>query len=264
MEPSEELDSGEDLQAEVRLHIYHCDPFTGFLNRLFLARRGLGIYHAGVEVFGQEWSFGFFEDTWNKPFISGVTSCSPRQMPGYTYRESVELGPTAFSERQVEQLLVEMQGAWPACTYHLTRKNCLTFAERLSHRLQTPQPFPEWLQGILEASKQYVFVDTVVDCSWSLLKRRMIRKHQLPKEPHTTRFCISRAACRVCASVPHIARLAMRLFTAFVRPSLRHVQIALQGSSKNTFQGSAGVSASLICSPSFDFITRLSKRSPKT
>lgn len=73
-----------------------------------------GIYHAGIEVYGeahkwgclgeeevtiscaddlsadhldpfrlQEWSFQYFEDTWNDPSISGILRCMPKQMSGY-------------------------------------------------------------------------------------------------------------------------------------------------------------------------------------
>ena len=45
-----------------------------------------GIFHGGVEVFGDEWSFGYC------PEGSGVYRCNPRMNPMYEYRESVPLG----------------------------------------------------------------------------------------------------------------------------------------------------------------------------
>ncbi|CAE7652021.1 unnamed protein product [Symbiodinium sp. CCMP2592] len=90
---------------DVWVHVYHCDPYTGFLNRMLLKNSEIGIYHAGIEVYGEEWSFQYFEDTWNDPTISGIIRCAPKQMSGYEYQESLNLGPTSLSEVEVDDLL---------------------------------------------------------------------------------------------------------------------------------------------------------------
>lgn len=163
---------------DVWVHIYHCDPYTGFLNRAILSRAEIGIYHAGIEVFGEEWSFQYFEDTWNDSSISGLIRCMPKKMADYEYHNSVNLGPTPLSEDEVDHLLLALHCEWPASSYHLTHNNCLTFAERFVGQLRTPRPFPTWLKGILEASQHNSGVDAIVDYSWSWVKWWMIRKHR--------------------------------------------------------------------------------------
>lgn len=161
--------------AEVTVHIYHCDSFTGFLNQAGLKSADMGIFHAGVEVYNEEWCFQYYEDTWEDPVTSGVNRCRPRRMPGYDYVESVSMGFTRMSARDVNRLLARMSQEWPASSYHITKRNCLSFAEELTTALRAPKPFPPHLKGILEASRRSASVDAVVDYSWSWLKWYMIR-----------------------------------------------------------------------------------------
>mmetsp|Transcript_44140 Transcript_44140/g.103170 ORF Transcript_44140/g.103170 Transcript_44140/m.103170 type:complete len:282 (-) Transcript_44140:166-1011(-) len=168
---------------DVWVHVYHCDPYTGFLNRMLLKNSEIGIYHAGIEVYGEEWSFQYFEDTWNDPTISGIIRCAPKQMSGYEYQESLNLGPTSLSEVEVDDLLETLCDEYSASTYHLTHRNCLTFAQHLAGRLQAPRPFPDWILGILEASTRVGAVDATVDYFWSWAKWYMIRKHEPPEDP---------------------------------------------------------------------------------
>jgi len=175
-------DDAVKSDSDVWVHIYHCDAVTGFLNQAWLAAREIGIYHAGVEIFGEEWSFQYFEDTWSDPSISGLIRCKPKEMGDYDYQESINLGATPLSRHEVRALLLQMRGDWAACTYHLTRRNCLTFAEVLTGRLQAPQPFPQKLRSILDASNNNRAVDAMVDYSWSWLKWWMMRKHRVDEE----------------------------------------------------------------------------------
>mmetsp|Transcript_56365 Transcript_56365/g.170581 ORF Transcript_56365/g.170581 Transcript_56365/m.170581 type:complete len:238 (-) Transcript_56365:265-978(-) len=137
----------------------------------------MGIYHCGVEVNGEEWSFQYYEDTWNDPTVSGLQRCSPMFMPEYEFQESIYLGPTPCSEGEVDEIIHSLELAYPACSYHITRKNCLTFAEHLAGLLKVPKPFPDSLKGILQASNNSRPADAIVDCTWSCLKRWMIWKH---------------------------------------------------------------------------------------
>ena len=45
---------------------------------LFLYRAGAAL----LTLMRQEWSFQYFEDTWNDPTISGIIRCAPKQMSG--------------------------------------------------------------------------------------------------------------------------------------------------------------------------------------
>jgi len=171
-----------DSASEVRVHVYHCDQYTGFLNNVLLKKQEIGIYHVGVEVYGQEWSFQYYEDTWNDSSVSGVMRCRPKSMTEYEHQETISLGCTPLGEDEVDTIVWQLHSDWPACSYHLTRHNCITFADTLVTKLQAPQFFPAWLKGIVDASNSRENVDAIVDYSWSWMKWWMIRKHQREEE----------------------------------------------------------------------------------
>jgi len=131
-----------------------------------------------VEVFGEEWSFQYYEDCWDDSSVSGLVRCRPKAMDQYEYQESVNLGPTPLTQDEVDKMLRHLSPEWPACSYHLTRNNCLTFAERLVEKLQVPKPFPSRLRSVLDTSRSYSAVDTTVDYAWSWMRWWMLRKHR--------------------------------------------------------------------------------------
>lgn len=190
MAPLLEEDSSSSVTpSDVRIHIYQCDPYTGFLNRALLKQAEVAIYHAGIEVYDEEWSFQYFEDTWDDSSTTGIVYCTPKQMLPYQYLESINLGPTPLSERSVKEIIANLQRQWPASSYHLTRRNCLTFAEHLVNLLQTDIPFPAWLTGINTVSCQNKHIDALVDFGWSCAKWWMIKKHQPILLPATQGTC---------------------------------------------------------------------------
>eukprot|EP00933_Yihiella_yeosuensis_P028276 TRINITY_DN22098_c0_g1_i1.p1 TRINITY_DN22098_c0_g1~~TRINITY_DN22098_c0_g1_i1.p1 ORF type:complete len:284 (+),score=34.42 TRINITY_DN22098_c0_g1_i1:114-965(+) len=184
--PMPEGDVNLPNPRDVIVHVYHCDPYTGFLNRMLMKDMEIGIWHAGIEVYGEEWSFQYFEDTWNDPSISGLIRCLPTRMSGYDFQQSINLGPTPLSEEEVDRLLVTLSAEWPASSYHLLHNNCLTFAHNFSKSLKAPRPFPTWILGVLEASSKNQSLDAVVDYSWSWAKWWMIQKHATPEDTRSS------------------------------------------------------------------------------
>lgn len=154
----------------VWVHIYHTDPYTAWLNWAGLKYAEVPIYHAGVEVYGREWAFQYFDDAWDDDTISGVTSCTPRQMLGFDYQESVNLGETKLSMVQVREVLDKLREEWPACSYHITRHNCLSFAQRFIELLRVPERFPEFLLGFGDGPRYIPITDAVVDYGWGWYK----------------------------------------------------------------------------------------------
>jgi len=178
--------------SEVWLHVYNTDPVSGFLNRKVLKRQECPIYHVAVEIYGNEWCFQYFEDTWNDPDYSGVFRCKPKQMRGYDYQFSLCLGPTTLDEAAVQKILYVSTSEWPACSYHLTHHNCINYAEELVKKLNPREPFPQFLKTILTACNRNWALDGVVDSIWNCIKWFQIRKHQSPEE--RTAIC-SRGCC---------------------------------------------------------------------
>lgn len=175
-----EEDGAEDVK--VWLHIYHIDPYTGWLNWAVLKGQDMPICHVGVEIYGEEWAFNYFDDTWDDPSVSGIIGCVPKNMPGYDYQESVCLGPTKLSGREVDQALYRLRDEWPACTYHLTRRNCVSFAQHFVSILHPPEPFPLFVSGVNESSRNNPIHEGVIDYGWSWAKWWMRRKYATEEE----------------------------------------------------------------------------------
>lgn len=103
---------------------------------------GLGAFHAAVEVYGLEWSYGFTEGP------DAIYSCMPKSNSSHQYRESIPLGVTFFSMHQVERLLHQMGKEWPGQSYNLLWRNCCHFADDLSQRLGVGA-IPQWVTPTL-------------------------------------------------------------------------------------------------------------------
>jgi len=166
---------------DVLLHVYHLDPCTGYLNNAFFKSSDLGMYHCGIQVKADEWSFGFYKDSWNDPSVSGVHCCRPKHMIGYEYQETVNLGPTPLSNRQVQQVLASVQDAWPACSYHIVHRNCVTFAEDIAGLLQVPEPFPTWTKGALDFTARNARMDAVGGWTCGMDNRETLGSADCPK-----------------------------------------------------------------------------------
>lgn len=163
--------------SSVWVHVYHTDIYTAWLNWAWLKYAEIPIYHVGVEIYGEEWTFNYFDDTWDDPTVSGVINCQPRNMPGFEYQWSVCLGKTELTDDEVDLLLERLRSDWPANSYHLTRKNCLNFAEFFVNLLNPPEPFPPILLGVQEASKNNPVHEGVIDHGWGWAKWWMRRKY---------------------------------------------------------------------------------------
>eukprot|EP00928_Gymnodinium_smaydae_P057846 TRINITY_DN41073_c0_g1_i1.p1 TRINITY_DN41073_c0_g1~~TRINITY_DN41073_c0_g1_i1.p1 ORF type:complete len:438 (+),score=98.66 TRINITY_DN41073_c0_g1_i1:56-1315(+) len=90
-----------------------------------------GVFHAGVEVLGLEWSYGFSDDE-TRP---GVSCNKPRLHPCHHYRQTVVLGKTELSEGEIGALLSSMLEEYPGDDYDLLRRNCVHFASDFARRL---------------------------------------------------------------------------------------------------------------------------------
>uniref|UniRef100_A0A7S0R2E0 PPPDE domain-containing protein n=1 Tax=Chlamydomonas leiostraca TaxID=1034604 RepID=A0A7S0R2E0_9CHLO len=104
---------------------------------------GVGIYHAGVEVFGTEYAYGGHEFDY-----TGVFATSPRDPPGQVvFREAVFMGTTDLSQEEVQQLVFKMGYEYKGMKYHLLQKNCNHFASDLVYQL-VGRPAPSWINRL--------------------------------------------------------------------------------------------------------------------
>lgn len=99
---------------------------------------GGGVYHAGVEVYGSEWSYGYIE--WG----TGVHKCVPRATEGHTYRATQKMGYTRLTQESVGKLLERMKGEWLGKDYQFLEHNCLSFCSAFLQALGLGR-LPPWV-----------------------------------------------------------------------------------------------------------------------
>eukprot|EP01066_Platyproteum_vivax_P004998 Platyproteum_vivax@DN1638_c0_g1_i1.p1 len=136
----------------VYLHIYDLDAYTAAINK-FVRSWNSGAYHAGIEVYGVEWSFGMtFDDS------SGVSSNPPKCHTGHIYRESVFLGNTYRDPQSFQEMIQDLRSEWPGKSYNLFRRNCINFCDHMACLLGVGS-IPPWLKSV--PKKGGVLVDSI-------------------------------------------------------------------------------------------------------
>lgn len=98
-----------------------------------------GIYHAGVEIYGAEWGYGFTDQE-----DSGVYAVPPRCASQHTYRVTCPLGPSELSEDEVEAAVMRLRDKWRGTDYQLLHHNCLDFCNALCAELGVGR-IPGWI-----------------------------------------------------------------------------------------------------------------------
>lgn len=157
--------------AQVKLNVYDVtNSESEGTNRAVAALNSVGhaigfggMFHGAVEVYGEEWSFGFC------PQGTGVYNCQPQKNPFYTYRQTIDLGITTRSKVEVAALLSKLRREWPGNSYNLLNRNCCNFCEVFCRELGS-RPVPGWLNRVAAgAETALVFTDRVVESvlSWS-------------------------------------------------------------------------------------------------
>merc|ERR1712232_23529 len=107
--------------------------------------RAYGAFHSGVEVYGREWSFGLTECDG-----SGITWCTPGQHPDHHFRETLAMGCTRLSAREVVQVIKEMELEWTGRSYRLLTRNCHNFSDAFCERLGVSS-MPSWVNDLAGA-----------------------------------------------------------------------------------------------------------------
>lgn len=133
----------------VTLHVYDVsnDERVANVNYYTKALGAGGIFHAAVEAYGREYSFG--GSTAN---VTGVFASRPKRCPMHHYRESVFLGDCMLSENQVHAILDDLKPKWMARSYNLFRKNCCFFSMELAIELGVGQ-IPEWVYSLAQTGE---------------------------------------------------------------------------------------------------------------
>mmetsp|Transcript_159348 Transcript_159348/g.281361 ORF Transcript_159348/g.281361 Transcript_159348/m.281361 type:complete len:195 (+) Transcript_159348:67-651(+) len=140
-----EEESVEYFDPQVSLHVYDVsvNKQVHLANQMF-KKLGTGIYHAGVEVFGREYSFEYADSG------TGVVRRAPKAHDCHRYRESIEMGETSLSSRQLSSLIRRMARDWQGDSYNLLRRNCCNFADTFCRELGVGG-IPRWVMNLAGA-----------------------------------------------------------------------------------------------------------------
>jgi len=128
-----------DSENAVYLHVYDLDSVTAKMNAVTRHMAQSGVFHVGVQVYSDEWSYGQHDD-----ITSGVTCNRPKEHLFHVYRETVFMGDTDLSRAEVWLLLERLKPEWPGNGYHLFHRNCISFADALCIELGVRR-VPEWI-----------------------------------------------------------------------------------------------------------------------
>jgi len=119
----------------VYLNVYHLNDGWTRSNHLSGDVLGLGgAFHAGLEVYGMEWSYG----------TDGIIRGIPREHEVHVFHESIFMGETSKSFDEVQMICDELEIEWHGEDYDLLEKNCCHFSDALSQEL-VGEPIPDWV-----------------------------------------------------------------------------------------------------------------------
>eukprot|EP00929_Paragymnodinium_shiwhaense_P074168 TRINITY_DN37935_c0_g1_i1.p1 TRINITY_DN37935_c0_g1~~TRINITY_DN37935_c0_g1_i1.p1 ORF type:complete len:332 (+),score=28.17 TRINITY_DN37935_c0_g1_i1:326-1321(+) len=147
------------VHSPVTLHVYDVTSKISIRRLNNVCRLlGTGAYHAAVEVYGKEWSYGFTAGYGT----TGVFWCEPRECGMHQYREPIHLGYTTLTQGQVKQVLVRLSAEWLGPQYDLLRRNCCHFSDAFARELGVGGA-PEWVLGLADfgAKVQDTVDDTI-------------------------------------------------------------------------------------------------------
>mmetsp|Transcript_43859 Transcript_43859/g.95483 ORF Transcript_43859/g.95483 Transcript_43859/m.95483 type:complete len:394 (+) Transcript_43859:101-1282(+) len=161
----------QQVGIPVRVHIYDVSQEESIqkLNRVLAHRRSPfklgGVFHAGVEVNGLEWSFGFSASE-TRP---GISCVEPKTHPQHTYRQTVEMRRTKVAAEDVADIITSMLEEYPGDDYDLLRRNCCHFADDFCKRLGVGG-IPGWVHRLARIGAG---VDAVLQAGPAALRDRV-------------------------------------------------------------------------------------------
>lgn len=137
------------IRERVLVRVY--DLGTTFISRWHNeVTTNFGAFHTGVEVYGREWSFGMTPDD-----SSGVVGHAPCKNSDHAFRETLCMGYTNLSDRQVRVLIEKLRWEWRGSTYNVLSRNCHNFTDTLCQKLGVAR-LPSWVNTLASTGAQSV------------------------------------------------------------------------------------------------------------
>ncbi|KRX06022.1 hypothetical protein PPERSA_01100 [Pseudocohnilembus persalinus] len=112
--------------TEIYLNIYDLSPVN-----YYLYQTGVGLYHTGLQIGYTEYSYGYHPGS-----TTGVQQQTPKECPeGVKFRESLLLGKTNKSKRELDAILDDLSQQFIGNQYDLLKQNCNAFTNAASLRI---------------------------------------------------------------------------------------------------------------------------------
>jgi len=128
------------MPNQVLVNVYEVNGFKHMHKLTALKEAPIGgAMHAGVEVYGREWSYGGGAGSG-----SGIVCDMPRTNKQHRFRETIVLPQTPLTQSQVVHVIGSLLERWPAEEYHWLHRNCLAFANELCELLGVGR-LPAWI-----------------------------------------------------------------------------------------------------------------------
>jgi hypothetical protein len=126
---------------------------TAGLSRDALDVLGMGVFHSGIQVYGEEISFGMDPTGVNDPRTDGIFIVPPMGAMG-KFKQQIELGPTNLGPDQIMAILERIRPQFRAASYHMLNHNCNVFTRTFAEAIDPsfPAKFPPWLNRAASTS----------------------------------------------------------------------------------------------------------------
>mmetsp|Transcript_12381 Transcript_12381/g.29105 ORF Transcript_12381/g.29105 Transcript_12381/m.29105 type:complete len:433 (+) Transcript_12381:98-1396(+) len=150
-EPNAVLDTTKFAPGMVLINVYDVgdSELMQRINKVTTASNNIlmgGVFHAGVEVYGAEWGYGYCEG-----HRTGVCAVHPRMNSQHKYRTTIPMGVTNLSEEQVNKVISRLSADWPGYEYDLIHHNCCSFCNAMLEELGLRR-LPGWVDRAARAA----------------------------------------------------------------------------------------------------------------
>ncbi|CAE8657244.1 unnamed protein product [Polarella glacialis] len=133
-----------------------------------------GVFHAGVEVIGEEWSFGYTPSVKYK----AVNPDKPKMHPDHNYRQTVVMPKTKLSFLEIQKVINELTDEFHGPSYDLLRRNCCHFADEMCQRLGVGR-IPAWVYRLARVGAR---IDNIIQAA-QRLREPASNRVRMPKVP---------------------------------------------------------------------------------
>ncbi|GAN10676.1 upf0326 protein hag1 [Mucor ambiguus] len=151
-------DSNDPTKQRVYVNVYDMIQ-PNYITQFGYYALGVGVFHSGVEIGGKEYCFGGHEI----PNVTGVFVIEPRiGIPELTLKQTFDMGTTNLTEKEIEDLLLQLSDEFTGPSYNLLSRNCNHFTEEFVFKL-TEKTMPAWIN---RAAKLGNMFPCVVPWEW--------------------------------------------------------------------------------------------------